>query len=166
MRIRPRAEVICFKENKVLVHYADGGWTVFPGGGIEPHESAVAAAKRECLEEADRVLINCTPAHPPTVQVWPAEYNKTKAWAKDYDGGLTYWMTGSTSQDPLRTEGKRHRDYEEFQWRPVAEVLRELRGELHGAWADDVKVRLSILEAHQKMHAPLKLATPSLRGMA
>jgi 8-oxo-dGTP pyrophosphatase MutT (NUDIX family) len=162
MKLRPRAEVLCFKDGKVLVSTAQG-YLCFPGGGVEPHESAVMAAKRECLVEADRVLINCTPAHPPTVQLWPEGYAKRKAWAGGSAGGFTHWMTGSTSQDPLHTSAKqRHKDYEDFEWMPVNTAVQRLKAELVGSeWADDVKVRLAILDSHLKQNS--KLATPVLR---
>ena len=165
MRLRPRAEVICFKDSKVLAAYAPdakGGYVYFPGGGVEPNESPIAAAKREGYEESDRIISNCTPAHPPTTQIWPKGYGRP-AWADaGYEGGLTYWMTGSTSVDRVhRTLSERHHDFEpRFEWKPVDEVLRRLRHE-HGGWEDDAKVRLAIIEAHQRMHEVHKVAEPA-----
>ena len=165
MRLRPRAEVISTKENRVLAGYnQEKGYVIFPGGGIDPNESAIEAAKREAFEEADRVLINCTVAHPPTVQVWPEDYaasNEGK-WGKGFHGGLTYWMTGSTSKDPFHADpAERHEDYEEiFEWKPIREVIARLKQDLHGDWAEDVKVRLKVLETHldmQKRHKEAQL---------
>jgi 8-oxo-dGTP pyrophosphatase MutT (NUDIX family) len=124
---------------------------LFPGGGIDSKENAVQAAKREFAEEAARRLTNCTVAHPPTLQIWPAGYKATgKSWKKDYDGGQTVWMTGSCSdeiQDNLR-----HKDFApSLSWKPVAEVIDKLRALTDGDWAADNRTRLAILEAHQKM---------------
>jgi 8-oxo-dGTP pyrophosphatase MutT (NUDIX family) len=168
VKLRPRAEVISIKGNKVLAGIASGGYVVFPGGGIDPGESAVHAAKRECLEEADRALINCTVAHPPTVQLWPKDYKP--AWAEGYDGGLTYWMTGSTSDTPFHVDPRnRHADYEDsIRWRPIDEVLQRLKHDITGDWADDVKVRLSVLETHLKMnmvHEKTGAVTPRLHAL-
>lgn len=52
---RARCEVIVFKDNKVLLdrgrNRAGFGYN-FPGGGIDPRESIVHGARRECEEEA------------------------------------------------------------------------------------------------------------------
>jgi 8-oxo-dGTP pyrophosphatase MutT (NUDIX family) len=166
MRLRPRAEVICFKDNKVLCNL-NRSYVVFPGGGIDPKESAIEAAKREAREEAARRVINCTIAHEPTVQIWPKGYAETKGgkWAAGYDGGLTHWMTGSTSEEP---QAEKHPDFEPgFAWHPVAEVLARLKreGAKESAWADDVRARIEILTAHQDLKVRLKeagLRTPTL----
>lgn len=170
MKLRPRAEVISFKGNKVFCGYnKDLGFCCFPGGGIDPNESAIQAAKRECLEEADRRLINCTIAHEPTVQVWPDGYAQSKGmkWAKGYQGGITYWMTGSTSVDPSHENPEeRHEDFESiFEWKPIDEVLEKLKDELPGEWEEDVKVRLKILKQHQDLHKQHKQAALIQRGL-
>lgn len=155
MRLRPRAEVICFKGNRVLCGYAPKGYVMFPGGGIDHKESAVAAAKRECMEECDRELRNCTPALEPTVQLWPEGYAEAKGnkWADGYEGGLTYWMTGSCSEAPIHAGAGRHPDYEAcFDWKPIDEVLGRLARDMKGNWADDTKARIAILKTHQQMH--------------
>lgn len=140
MRFRPRAEVICFKGNRVLVDLRP--YVCFPGGGIEAGESPVMAAKREALEECGRCVISVAVAHPPSTQKWPGGYRMD--WQKGFDGGITYWLTGSTSEDPTN---KTHRDYQPgFHWAPIAVVLDHLRKETDGPWADDVAVRISILE--------------------
>lgn len=165
MRLRPRAEVICFKGNKVLCGInTEGDYCLFPGGGVDPNESAVQAAKREALEECDRKVTGCTVAHPATTQVWPKDYaasNEGK-WGKGFDGGITYWMTGSTSDGYLHEDPKeRHEDFEKiFEWKPISVVLDQLKKELGNDtdWADDVKTRIAILEAHQAMHERVKKA--------
>lgn len=158
MKLRLRAEAMCFKDDKVLCHWKRG-YVCFPGGGVDANESPVKAAKREFMEEADRVLLNCTVAHEPTNQVWPAGYSKKEKWAKGYEGGLTFWITGTTSADPVHRGSQRDADFEsEFAWHPVAEVVEKLEKEMTGDWADDVKVRHTILETHLKMNAPIKAA--------
>lgn len=158
MRLRPRAEVICFKGNKVLAGYHAKGYTLFPGGGIDPGESAIEAAKREAMEEADRRVITCTVAHPPTVQRWPDGYAEKKPWSKGYDGGLTYWMTGSTSEEHAHADpAQRHKDFEPiFSWHRIDEVLARLKGEVgtNSDWADDARVRIAVLQAHQELARP------------
>lgn len=162
MKLRPRAEVICFKGTKVLANLTKG-FVCFPGGGIDPTESAVEAAKREAREEADRAVINCTVAHPPTVQMWKEGF-KDEAWRKGCTGGVTYWMTGSTSEDPAHSDpDDRHEDYEPgFAWHPITTVLEALRKESGGDWADDVRVRVDVLTAHQKMFRPHKFASANV----
>lgn len=159
MKLRPRAEALCFKGNKVLCHWARG-YVCFPGGGVEVNESPVAGAKREFMEEADRVLMNVTVANEPTTQIWPDGYTRKEKWARGFEGGLTYWMTGTVFDAPLhKVESARHPDYEEdFAWHPVSAVLEKLKKEADGDWADDVAVRCSILETHLKMHTPVKAA--------
>ncbi|MFA6132553.1 MAG: NUDIX domain-containing protein [Phycisphaerae bacterium] len=162
MKLRPRAEAMCFKDNKVLCHWKHG-YVCFPGGGVDVNESPVKAAKREFMEEADRVLMNCTVAHEPTTQIWPEGYSKKEKWAKGFEGGLTFWMTGTTFDNPTHANAsQRHADYEaDFAWQPISEVLSHLKAEADGKWADDVQVRRSILETHLKMHAPYKAAWPN-----
>lgn len=151
MKLRPRSEVICFKRNRVLCAMKPD-YVCFPGGGVDPKESPVEAAKREGREEAGREIINCTPAHPPTVQLWPEGYAKDKPWAKGHTGGFTFWMTGSTSENPV-PPSDRHKDYEPLMdWHPVRVVLQRLKKHLTGDWADDNKVRIAILEAHLLHH--------------
>lgn len=166
MKLRPRAEVICFNPQgtRVLCGYSPEGYTMFPGGGIDPEESAMAAAKREALEETDRRVTTCTVAHAPTVQVWPEGYGDDKTWSKGYQGGLTYWMTGSASPDPVHEDPKdRHEDYEqEFGWKPIAAVLERLENEVKGDWAEDVKVRIAVLQDHKQLHQPQKHAAEIL----
>lgn len=154
MKLRPRAEVICFKGNRVLANLRP--YVAFPGGGIEANESPIEGAKREAAEECGRVVTTCTVAHPPTVQVWPKGYREE--WQKDFTGGYTYWMTGSTSDAPTL---EKHEDYEGgFRWYPLSEVINRLKADMHGDWADDVRVRLAVCENHQKLLQPVKIATP------
>src|SRR5271157_958077 len=158
MKLRVRAEVLSFKDGKVLCHW-NRGYATFPGGGVDPNESPVKAAKRECMEEADRVLVNCVVAHEPTTQTWPAGYAKREKWAKGYEGGLTYWMTGTTSETPFHhLRDARHKDYEEFEWKPLEEVITRLKEELKGDWHADVEVRLKLLETQVEMAKPIKAA--------
>jgi 8-oxo-dGTP pyrophosphatase MutT (NUDIX family) len=152
MKLRPRAEVFCFKRNQVLCGFRKD-YVVFPGGGIDPSESAKQAAIRECAEEGGRRLINCTVAHPPTTQIWAPEYQKSRRGKdpEDYEGSYTYWMTGSTSRVPVPPPD-RHADYEPtMDWHPVSRVIVRLQRELKGDWADDVKVRIKVLETHLEM---------------
>lgn len=147
MKLRPRAEVFAFKENRVLANLT-GPYVVFPGGGVDVGESPKDAARRECMEEAARRLIDVTVAHAPTLQVWPKSYADTKGrkWAEGFAGGLTYWFTGNTSDEPLQD---RHRDYEPgFAWHHCKKVIDRLKQEAGGEWKDDVKVRLTVLETH------------------
>lgn len=158
MKLRVRSEAICIRDGKVLCERSKG-YTCFPGGGVDAHEAPVTAAKRECMEESDRALTNCTVAHPPTVQMWAPGYAKKSKWAEGYDGGLTYWIQGSASAKPVHAEAERHKDFvKEFTWVPVDDVIEFLKSELTGDWAEDVKVRLAIVETYQKMHAPIKEA--------
>lgn len=163
MQLRPRVEVFCFRGPKVLAAFRPE-YVVFPGGGVDPKETAIEAAKRECAEEAARRLINCNVAHKPTSQKWPDGYtddlSEEDAWKKDYDGGMTYWMTGSCSED-LVPELK-HKDLEKFEWMRVCEVLDRLKKDLGNGWDDDNKVRIDILEAHETMRLerePEKVST-------
>jgi 8-oxo-dGTP pyrophosphatase MutT (NUDIX family) len=157
VKLRPRVEVFCFKDDKVLCHRL-AGYVTFPGGGIDPFESAIMAARRETFEETDRALINARVAHPPTAQVWPDD-TKGKPWAKGFDGGYTYWITGSVGDAPRRQPGERHADYEEFEWLPIGAVLGWL-GEDKAkptAWSDDIDVRRDILQTHmdlRRTHGP------------
>ena len=146
MRLRPRVEVFCFRDARVLSGYrTEGGYVVFPGGGIDPGESAMEAAKRECAEESGRRLINCTVAHPATLQRFPASHTD-----KDHDGSFTYWMTGSCSFD-LVPELK-HKDFEHsIDWRPIDQVIAQLHATVGRGWDDDVKVRIAVLETQQKL---------------
>jgi 8-oxo-dGTP pyrophosphatase MutT (NUDIX family) len=158
MKLRLRAEAMCFKDNKVLCHWSHG-YVCFPGGGVDANESPVGAAKREFMEEADRVLLNCTVANEPTNQIWPAGYAKKEKWAKGYEGGLTFWITGTTSKAPVHGDGHRHEDFDPaFDWHPIEEVLEKLEKEMTGDWAEDVKVRHTILTTHIKMTTPIKTA--------
>lgn len=159
MKLRPRAEALCFRHDKVLCHWTNG-YVCFPGGGVDPNESPIQAAKRETMEEADRVLMNCTIAHEPTTQVWPASYAKKAKWSKGYDGGLTFWITGTVMNNPLHRSGAgQHEDYEPaFAWHDISDVLDRLATEASGDWADDVAIRQSILRAHVQAHAPYKAA--------
>lgn len=165
MKLRPRAEAFCFKRNNVLCGFRKD-YVVFPGGGIDPSESAKQAAVRECLEEAGRRLINCTVAHPPTTQMWCSEYKKSRVGKdrEEYEGAFSYWMTGSTSDNPV-PPSDRHHDYEStMDWHPVKKVIERLKRELKGDWADDVKVRIKILETHldmQRKHADAEPVAPS-----
>jgi len=165
MNLRPRAEVFIFKRNRVLCAYRPD-YVCFPGGGVDKGENAREAAIREGFEEAGRKVINCTVAHPPTVQIWSKEYKEKKgadkAWAREFDGGLTYWMTGSSSDNPV-PPADRHPDYEtRMDWHPVREVIQKLKPEQSGNWADDVKVRIKILETHLAMQERHKEAEFSL----
>jgi 8-oxo-dGTP pyrophosphatase MutT (NUDIX family) len=159
MKYRPRVEVFCFRGATVLSGVAKGGYVLFPGGGIDPKENAVEAAKREFAEEAGRRLINCTVAHPPSTQAWPKAYRESKGWKEGFEGGQTVWMTGSCSSEDLPS--LHHKDYEpSLSWRQVDDVIVRLKKELDGGWASDVRVRLAILRAHQMMRldrAPAKV---------
>lgn len=156
MRLRPRVEVFCFRENRVLAGWdAEGSFVIFPGGGIDPGESAIEAAKRETAEEAGRRLINCTVAHPATVQAWPAGHDPNNA--SGYVGSLTTWVTGSCSDE--FQEDLSHPDYyPSITWRRIEDVVKELHKTLGNGWDDDNRVRLSILEAQQKLRRPVKFA--------
>ena len=164
MRLRPRAEVFIFKKNRILcASRKDRGqsYIVFPGGGIDFNESAKDAAIRECFEEAGRKLSNCTVAHPPTVQRWSPEYFKGRGskWQQGFEGGFTYWMTGSSSDNAM-APAYRHPDYEGgMEWKTVKEVIESLKKELSGDWGDDAKVRLKVLETHLGMQHKHKEAS-------
>ena len=167
MHLRPRAEVFIFKRNRILCAYRKG-YVCFPGGGVDKNENPKEAAIREGAEEAGRKVSNCTVAHPPTVQLWTKEYIKDvegkKGWAagKDYAGGFTYWMTGSSSELPV-PPSERHPDYEpNMDWHPVKAVIAKLKNELKGDWKDDVQARLKILETHLLMQKDNKEAEFSL----
>jgi 8-oxo-dGTP pyrophosphatase MutT (NUDIX family) len=150
MNFRPRAEVFIFKRNNILCAYTPT-YVCFPGGGIDKGENAREAAIREGFEEAGRRVINCTVAHPPTHQIWSKQYKKQFHGAEGYDGGITFWMTGSSSDTPV-SEGERHKDYMPgMNWHPVKEVISKLKSEQSGDWADDVRVRLKILQTHLQM---------------
>ncbi len=165
MRLRPRAEVFIFKRNRILCAPRKDH-VVFPGGGIDPNESAKDAAIRETFEEAGRRLINCTVAHPPTVQKWSKEYIARKSeWKDGYEGGFTYWMTGSSADNPV-SPGLRHEDYESgMDWRSVREVIEMLKKELSGDWGDDAKVRSLILETHLAMQKTHKIADARIQSL-
>lgn len=153
MHLRERAEVMTFKDNRVLANLSNGSYVVFPGGGINKGETPIEAAKRECLEETARRATNLTPAHPPTVQIWPEDFAKSNKWAKDYKGGYTYWMTASASDD---VESTKHKDYEDgFQWHPIKVVLERLKHEAGNSWANDVHVRIKIIETHMAAQKPV-----------
>lgn len=135
---------------------------MFPGGGIDHKESAIEAAKREAMEECDREVRNCTPAHAPTVQAWPDNYEKKNSWATGYDGGLTYWMTGSCSEDPIHEGPGRHPDYEDcFEWKPISEVMTRLAKDTKGDWAEDAKTRMTVLQSYLDIHKRHKEAMAS-----
>jgi 8-oxo-dGTP pyrophosphatase MutT (NUDIX family) len=168
MNLRTRAEVFIFKRNNVLCAYTPK-YVCFPGGGVDKGETPKEAAQREAMEEAGRKVINCTVAHPPVVQHWTKEYresvNKAKAWAagKNYTGGYTYFMTGSSSDLPV-PPAERHEDYEgNMDWHPVKHVIEKLKRELRGDWKEDVTARVKILETHlamQKKQAAFKFVLP------
>lgn len=163
MKLRPRAEVITFKQNRVLCAYhKDKGYVIFPGGGIDPQESALDAAKRETFEEAGRKLVHPSVAHAPTTQIWPKGYAEKKGnkWANGYEGGYTFWMTGSVADLPL-PPSERHKDFETgMDWRPVKEVIQRLKEDMGGDWNDDAKIRMKILETHLQMQQKHKEAAP------
>jgi 8-oxo-dGTP pyrophosphatase MutT (NUDIX family) len=159
MHLRPRAEVIVFKDMKVLADLT-GGHVVFPGGGIEMHETPIEAAQRECQEEAGRRVINLTPAHKGTLQFWHKDFAKGNRWAKDFIGGYSHWFTGSSSEEPV---AKKHKDYQPgFDYHPVKVVLDKLKHELGGDWAEEVQARINILQAHLCAHNERKAAYQSL----
>jgi 8-oxo-dGTP pyrophosphatase MutT (NUDIX family) len=158
MRLRPRAEVIVFKEMKVLADI-HGSYVVFPGGGIEMHETPIQAAQRECQEEAGRRVINLTPAHKDSVQIWPKGFSalKKSKESKDMVGGYSHWFTGSSSEEPV---SKKHKDYQVgFDYHPIQTVIDRLKHETSGDWSDDVASRISILQAHLRAHTPRKTAS-------
>jgi 8-oxo-dGTP pyrophosphatase MutT (NUDIX family) len=155
MHIRPRAEVVVFKDMKVLADIS-GSHVVFPGGGIEMHETPIDAAQRECQEEAGRRVINLTPAHKGTLQFWSKDFQKGNRWAKDFCGGYSHWFTGSSSDEPV---AKKHKDYQPgFDYHPVKIVLEKLKHELGGDWAEEVAARVAILQAHLCAHHERKTA--------
>ena len=152
MRLRPRAELFIFKDMKVLADLTNGSYVVFPGGGIEFGETPIEGAKRECHEEAGRRVINLTPAHPPSVQIWPEGFAKGKSWAKGHVGGYTHWFTGSSSED-IDAKAAKHPDHQPgFAWHCAEKVLEHLKHDIGSMWADDAKVRMAILDAHVRAH--------------
>lgn len=158
MKLRARAEVLIFKRNRVLC--AIKHYVMFPGGGIDVKESALDAARRETFEETGRKLVHASVAHPPTTQIWPKGYQK----GKDYDGGFSYWMTGSAADIPV-SPYERHKDFEtKMDWLPVKEVIQKLKTESakDESWGDDVKVRIKILETHLDMQREHKEAFSGL----
>lgn len=160
MRLRPRAEIFIFKEKRVLADLTSHSYVTFPGGGIEMNETPIEAAKREAVEECARRVINLTPAHPPSVQLWPEGFSKVNKWGKDYVGGYSHWFTGSSSDEP---EKKKHKDFQKgFDWHPVQECIDRLKHDSGGSWGDDVRVRIKILEAHLAAHQPRKSAAKTL----
>jgi 8-oxo-dGTP pyrophosphatase MutT (NUDIX family) len=164
MKLRVRAECFTFKRNKVLADIS-GSWVVFPGGGVDPGESPKEAAKREAHEEAGRRVMNLTVAHTPTVQLWEKDYAEKQKWSEGFDGGLTYWFTGSTSSD---TTDSSHPDFQSgFEWHPIDVVLRRLKQEADGDWKDDVHVRIKILETHVDSNEKVAWfgSVPSLRAL-
>jgi hypothetical protein len=72
-------------------------------------------------------------------------------------------MTGSTSDEPSDDS---HEDYVPgFGWKPIADVMSKLKAEVSGDWADDVRVRLKILETHldnHRRHKQAALGIPDL----
>jgi 8-oxo-dGTP pyrophosphatase MutT (NUDIX family) len=161
MNLRPRAELLCFKVDHVFCRFGD--WVIFPGGGIDPGESAFAAARREMAEEADRMVNALTVAHMPTMQTWPADYAKKAKWSNGYAGGLTHWITGQLGGVVHADPKNRHADYEEgFAFFPIHDVKAKLHAELGGSWDSDVRVRLTILHAHEQA---LKTAGLRMEGI-
>lgn len=153
--LRPRAEVIVFRAGKVLADLTPG-YVCFPGGGMDGRESAVEAATREYLEEADRILAGVTIAHCPTSQMWSEAYKaKKKKWTgKSTVGGYTHWLTGRTSVNPFHADPKeRHADYQKgFDWYSPEDLLKKLSLHGNGEWSEDVAVRSAILRSHIAAH--------------
>lgn len=51
-KIRAKVEAILFKGDKILVGRGKNNKPILPGGGVDPGETMIEAAKRESMEEA------------------------------------------------------------------------------------------------------------------
>jgi 8-oxo-dGTP pyrophosphatase MutT (NUDIX family) len=130
---------------------------IFPGGGIDPNESAIEAAKRETKEESGYIATAVRIAHPATIQLWPDE--QRGKWAEGFHGGFTHWVTASVSDEPdpsLKPEMT-------FEWKKIDEVIQELNKELlnDSAWSEDIKARIEVLKSHADLHKDVKLSAYS-----